>query len=181
MNLIAKEDTLLVGIDFQGRLMPAMSNNDVLESKVIKLIEGMKALKVPMVITQQYTRGIGETQESIAEAIGDFDHVEKTSFSCMRNPEFIARLKAANKKNVVVCGVEAHICVMQTVLQLLDEGYNVHLVTDCISSRDEENKLWAVTRMGEAGAVITTYEAVLYELLEDAKVEEFKAISAIVK
>ena len=99
----------------------------------------------------------------------------------MANEEFASRIKELGKENIVVCGIEAHICVQQTVLELLDAGYNVYLIVDCISSRSEEDKLWSITRMGEAGAVITTYEAVLYELLRDSKAEGFKEISAIVK
>lgn len=161
--------------------MPAMAGREDLEERTVRLVKGMKAMGVPMVFTQQYTKGLGATTEAIAEAAGEFQHVEKHTFSCMRNEEFAEKIKASGKKNVVVCGIEAHICVLQTVIQLLDEGYNVHLVTDCVSSRDENDKLWGITRMGEAGAVITTYESVLYELLADSKAAEFKAISAIVK
>ncbi len=99
----------------------------------------------------------------------------------MENEEFAARIKELGRKNIVICGIEAHICVQQTALQLMEAGYNVYLVVDCISSRSEEDKLWAVTRMGEAGAVITTYEAVLYEILRNSKADGFKAVSAIVK
>lgn len=181
MSLLTRDDTAFVMIDFQERLMPAISNNDRLESQTVKLVKGMKVLGIPIVVTQQYTKGIGETIPSIAEALGDFQHIEKNSFSCMANEEFAARIKELNKKNIVVCGIEAHICVQQTVLQLMEQGYNVYLVADCVSSRSEEDKLWSITRMGEAGAVITTYESVLYELLRDSKADGFKAISAIVK
>ncbi|MFR6257404.1 MAG: hydrolase [Anaerovoracaceae bacterium] len=181
MSFITKDDTVLVVVDLQERLMPAMSGREMLEQKAAKLIKGAKVFDLPMIITQQYTKGIGPTAEVIAEAIGDFQHVEKTSFSCMRNAEFVEKLKAFGKKNVIICGVEAHICVLQTTLQLMEEGYNVYLAVDCIASRDEDDKLWGITRMGEAGAVITTYESVLYELLQDSKAEGFKEISAIVK
>lgn len=181
MSLIKREDTILVGIDFQEKLMPAMSSSEALEDKTVRLVKGMKAMGVPMVFTQQYTKGLGATTETISEAAGNLQHVEKHTFSCMRNEEFAEKIKVSGKKNVVVCGIEAHICVLQTVIQLLDDGYNVHLVADCVSSRDENDKLWGITRMGEAGAVITTYESVLYELLADSKAAEFKEISAIVK
>ena len=107
--------------------------------------------------------------------------MEKTSFSAMRTQEFKDRLAATGRKNVVICGVEAHICVLQTALQLMDEGYNVYLVVDCIDSRNENDKMWGISRLGDAGAVITTYESVLYEILQDSRAEGFKAISAIVK
>lgn len=181
MSLITRENTTFVAIDFQEKLMPAMSGAEMLEELTVRLMKGMKVLGVPTVVTQQYTKGLGATIPSMAEALGDFRHVEKNTFSCMANDEFAARLKELGRKNVVICGIEAHICVQQTVLELIDAGYNVYLVVDCISSRSEEDKLWSVTRMGEAGAVITTYEAVLYEILRDSKADGFKEISAIVK
>ncbi len=181
MSLLTRENTAFVVIDFQERLMPAMSGKDLLEEVTVRLVKGMKVLDIPAVVTQQYTKGIGETIPSIAEALGEFEHVEKTTFSCMANEEFRTRIEALGKKNIVVCGIEAHICVQQTVLELMEAGYNVYLAVDCISSRSEEDKLWSITRMGEAGAVITTYEAILYELLRDSKADGFKAISAIVK
>jgi len=181
MSLLDRNDTIFVAIDFQEKLMPVMSNLEKLEATAAKLARGMKELGIPAIVTQQYTKGIGETVPAIAEAIGAFEPVEKTSFSCLGCPDFVERLEAAGKKNVVVCGIEAHICVQQTVLELLERGYHVHLVVDCISSRDEMNKMWAISRMGEAGAQITTYEAVLYELLQNSKADGFKAISKIVK
>lgn len=181
MSLISRDDTAFVAIDFQEKLMPAMSGAELLEELTVRLVRGMKVLGIPAVVTQQYTKGLGATIPSIAEALGDFQHVEKNTFSCMANETFVSKIKTLGKKNIVVCGIEAHICVQQTVLELMDAGYNVYLIVDCISSRSEEDKLWSITRMGEAGAVITTYEAVLYELLRDSKAEGFKEISAIVK
>lgn len=181
MSLLTREDTAFVAIDFQEKLMPAMSGMEELEDKSVRLIKGMKALGIPTIVTQQYTKGLGGTIPSIAEALGDFEHVEKNTFGCMANEEFASKIKELGRKDIVVCGIEAHICVQQTVLQLMEEGYNVYLPADCVSSRSENDKLWSITRMGEAGAVITTYEAVLYEILRDSKAEGFKEISAIVK
>lgn len=181
MSLLTRDNTAFVAIDFQEKLMPAMSGAELLEEVTVRLMKGMKVLGIPTVVTQQYTKGLGATIPSMAEALGDFEHVEKNTFSCMANDEFVSRLKELGRKNIVVCGIEAHICVQQTVLQLLEAGYNVYLVVDCISSRSEEDKLWSITRMGEAGAVVTTYESVLYEILRDSKAEGFKEISAIVK
>lgn len=181
MSFITKDDTVLVAIDFQEKLMPAMSNGEETEERAAKLIRGMKVFDIPAIVTQQYTKGIGPTTAKLSAELGDFEHVEKTAFSAMRMPEFRERLKETGRKNVVICGVESHICVLQTTLQLMEEGYNVYLVVDCIDSRNENDKLWGISRMGEAGAVITTYESVLYEILQDSKADGFKAISAIVK
>ena len=174
MGLLTRDDTAFVAIDFQERLVPAMSGKEKLTEKTERLAKGMQALGIPTVVTQQYTKGLGSTIPSIAEALGEFEPIDKFTFGCMENEEL-------GRKNIVICGIEAHICVQQTALQLMEAGYNVYLVVDCISSRSEEDKLWAVTRMGEAGAVITTYEAVLYEILRNSKADGFKAVSAIVK
>lgn len=181
MGLLTRNDTAFVVIDLQEKLVPAMSDKETLEEKSVRLIKGMKVLEIPTIVTQQYSKGLGETIPSIANALGDFQHVEKNTFGCMANEEFATRIKDLGRKNIVVCGIEAHICVQQTVLQLMDEGYNVYLAADCVASRSETDKLWSITRMGEAGAVITTYEAILYEILRDSKADGFKDISAIVK
>lgn len=181
MSLLTREDTAVVVIDLQEKLIPVMHDKERLEDRAVRFLKGIRALDIPVVITQQYTKGIGKTISSVAEALGEFKHIEKNSFSCMANEEFAAAIKALNKKNVVVCGTEAHICVQQTVLQLMEAGYNAYLVADCVGSRSEEDKFWGITRMGNSGAVITTYEAVLYELLRDSKAPGFKEISAIVK
>ncbi len=179
--MINRDKTLFVVIDFQEKLMPVMYNKEVLEDKVCRLAEGMKVLGIPHIVTQQYTRGIGETIPSVSEAIGEFEPIDKTSFSCMRNEEFARQLREAGKRDIVVCGIEAHICVLQTVLELLDDGYNVYVAVDGMSSRSANDYLWAAERMESAGAIVTTYEAILYELLGDAKSEGFKEVSKIVK
>ncbi|HIT99715.1 MAG TPA: hydrolase [Candidatus Copromorpha excrementavium] len=181
MDFITRDDTILVAIDFQERLMPVMQDKEELAERSARLLKGMKALGVPVLVTQQYTKGIGETVEQIAEALEDFEHIEKTSFGCMNNGEFAEKIKKSGKKNVVVCGIEAHICVMQTVLQLMNEGYRVYLAADCVSSRNKNDMSFGIMRMRDAGAVVTTYEAILYEMLMDSKAEGFKEISKIVK
>ena len=175
-----REDTLAVFIDFQEKLVPAMNHKEELVDKTCRLAKGLKVLDIPHIVTQQYTKGIGETIPEVAEAIGEFEPIDKTTFSCMSHVDFINQLEIAAKKNVIVCGIEAHICVQQTVEQL-EEGYNVYVAADCISSRSQNDFLWATERMEKAGAVLTTYESILYELLKDSKAEGFREISKIVK
>lgn len=178
---INREDTIAVFIDFQEKLMPAMYRREELEDKVCRLAEGLKVLGIPHIVTQQYTKGIGETVLSVAAAIGEFEPIDKTTFSCMSHVDFVNQLEIASRPNVVVCGIEAHICLQQTVEQLLAEGYRVYVPVDCCSSRSQNDLLWATERMEKAGAVMTTYESVLYELLKDSKAEGFREISKIVK
>lgn len=179
---VSKEDAVLVVIDFQGKLMPVMKNSQELEEKMVKLIKGCIVLGVPIITTQQYTKGLGETIESIKEAMGDqFLPIEKSSFSAMGETNFVKTLDRSGKKTVILTGIETHICVQQTALDLLEKGYQVFLVNDAVSSRDNIDKKYAQRRICEAGAIGTTYEAVLFELLGGAKEEGFKQISGIVK
>jgi len=179
---INKEDAVLVVIDFQERLMPAMKNSQELEQKMVKLIKGWIVLGLPIITTQQYTKGLGETITSIKDAMGEnFLPIEKTSFSAMGEPNFVEVLETSGKRTVILAGIEAHVCVQQTALDLIEEGYQVFLVNDAISSRDNTDKKYAQRRICDSGAIGTTYEAVLFELVGDAKEDGFKQISGIVK
>lgn len=181
MSMIQRDDAVLVAVDFQTRLMPVMADPDKLEKTVVKMAEGAKALGIPVIVTQQYTKGLGPTTEAVAEALGDFEPVEKLTFSAMGEAAFVQALKASGKKSVILTGIEAHICVQQTALELLEQGYSVYVIQDCVASRKESDCLCSLQRMAAAGAVVTTYESVLYELLRGARAEGFKAVSAIVK
>lgn len=181
MSLINRDDAVLVIIDCQTKLMPAINNADELEKTICKMTKGASVLGLPVIVTQQYTKGLGPTVDSLNEILGDYEPVEKTTFSAMGAPEFAARIRECGKKNIIMTGVETHICVEQTTLELLGAGYNVYLIQDCVGSRKDNDKNIACNRMAAAGASITTYEAILYELMRDAKNENFKSISAIVK
>ena len=186
-----KKDTVLVGIDFQERLMPAMKGDEELEAAAVKLVKGCRILGVPAIMTQQYTKGLGPTVPAIAAALtepigedvaaAEFCPVEKTSFSAMGEPAFVEALEKLGRKTVIIAGIEAHVCVQQTVIDLLEKGYTVFVANDCISSRSNTDKKYAQRRMGDAGAVGTTFESILFELLGGAKEPGFKQISALVK
>ncbi|MGI6203701.1 MAG: hydrolase [Anaerovoracaceae bacterium] len=180
-KMIRKDDAVVLAIDFQENIIKAMHEKEALTDCAARLFEGAKVLGVPVLVTQQYTKGLGETIPQIAEAIGEFEHVEKTTFSALRTPEFAERLKAAGKKQVILTGIEAHVCVQQTALELLNEGYEVFVISDCISSRKQKDKKEAERRMVHAGCTLTTYEAALFEMLEGSKSEGFREISKIVK
>jgi len=188
---LRKEDAVLVGIDFQERIMPAMKDSGELEAASVKLIKGCRVLGVPVLVTQQYTKGLGPTVPAVTAALTDpigedvkaeeFRHIEKTSFSAMGEPAFVEALEKLGRKTVIIAGIEAHVCVMQTVIDLLEKGYTVFVAYDCISSRRDTDKEFGLRRMCEAGAVGATYESILFELLRGAKEPGFKQISAIVK
>lgn len=188
---LIKEEAVLVGIDFQDRLLPAMRGNDELEKATVKLVKGCRILGLPIIMTQQYTKGLGPTSKAITEALtdslgedlpaSDFEHIEKTSFSAMKEEAFVKALEETGRKTVIIAGIEAHVCVQQTVIDLLEKGYHVFVVNDCISSRSNMDKKYSQRRMGDAGAVGTTFESVLFELCGGSREPGFKQISALVK
>ena len=179
---LKKDDTVLVVVDFQERLMPAMRAGASAAAEAAKLIKGFHAIGCPVLVTQQYTKGLGESAPEIKEAFEEFSHIEKSSFSAMGEQAFIDALAETGRKTVVLCGVEAHVCVLQSALDLKEAGYSVFLATDAISSRKERDEKPAVKRMIQAGIVPTTVESTLFELLDnDSKSDTFKTISKLVK
>ncbi|MFA5404748.1 MAG: hydrolase [Ignavibacteria bacterium] len=178
---IKKENTIAVVVDVQQRLFPFINENEKLSANIVRLIKGLKALGIEIIVTVQYSKGLGETIEPIKEALGEYKHLEKMSFSCCGFPDFMESLKKSGKKNVIVCGIESHVCVLQTTLDLLEGKFQPVLIEDCVSSRNPNDKKFAVERMRQEGAIISTYESILFELLEVSGTETFKEISKIVK
>ena len=175
------ENPLLLVIDFQVRLMQSIHNHEVLERKAAALIKGCHILGMPILTTQQYTKGLGDTIPALKEALCESPYIEKITFSCCGNSEFIDKLNASKKNNILVTGVEAHICVQQTVLDLLAMGNQVYVIADCIGSRSERDYTYGIERMRQSGAVITTMESVLFEFLQRADHPKRKEISNLVK
>lgn len=178
---IFAEDTAALIIDFQEKLVPAIANNEEIVAKSATFVKGLKELGVPMAVTQQYTKGLGETVPAIKEALGEFTPMEKTSFSALGCEEFVTWVKAQGKKTILVCGVEAHICVLQSIIDLIREGYRVFIVADCVGSRLVYNKDYAIQRATQEGAFVTTCEGALYEMVQGAGTPHFKAISKLTK
>lgn len=181
MEQIKRENACLAVIDFQERLMPVIHENAFLEDRVVRLIAGAKAVGLPILVTQQYTKGIGETVAPIGEALGDFAPIEKTSFSCFAEPAFRQALEQTGKKDIILCGIEGHICVMQTAAELQAAGYRVFLAEDCCASRSPRDYQVAVDRMAHGGVVVATMEALLMELIGGASAPAFREISKIIK
>lgn len=178
---INKENTLAVIIDIQERLYPFIYENEKLTENIIKLIKGLKVLGTEFIITEQYSKGLGHTVSSINELVQNDLHIEKMSFSCCGSDEFLLHLKNKNKKNIVISGIESHVCVLQTVIDLINLGFQPVLIEDCVSSRNINDKNVAVARMRKEGAVISTYESILFELCEVSGTPVFKEISKLVK
>jgi nicotinamidase-related amidase len=178
---ITKENTTALFIDFQERLFPAMHEKETLLKNTKILLEGLKILGIPLVFTQQYTKGLGETLDELRSLIPDFAPIEKTDFSCFGAQEYGVFLRNYQSKNIIICGIEAHVCVLQTAVDLKDAGFNPIVVTDCITSRSALSREGAIDRFRHENIMTTTCESILFELTRSAKAEEFKAISRLVK
>ena len=168
-------------IDFQERLYPLIHEHEKLTRNATILIQGLKALEVPLFVTEQYVKGLGPTIPEIASTLEGITRYEKNSFSCCDEPRFMIDLANSGKEFVIVCGIESHVCVLQTVTDLKQNGYYPVVVTDCVSSRKEHDKIMALERMKHEGVILTTYEAILFELLRHSGGDTFKAISRLVK
>lgn len=168
-------------IDLQERLFPHMEQKEDLLRKSLILMEGLKILNVPLFLTEQYPKGLGPTLGAVSELMGDRPAIEKSAFSCCDEPAYLKALEDSGRKTLIICGIEAHVCVMQTVLDLLESGYSPVVLEDCISSRSIEDKRVAILRMRSEGAVISTCESILFELTRVSGTEEFKAISRLIK
>ncbi len=175
------EDSLLLVIDVQEKLFRVIHDKESLLSNLQKLIKGCRLLGVPAVITEQNPAGLGPTVTGIETLVPEAIKAIKFSFSCCAETGFLDRLKAAGRRQILICGIESHICVYQTASDLLAAGYEVQIVSDGVSSRTPENKELALRRLEAEGAKLTGVEMALFELLRTAKAEEFKAVSAIIK
>lgn len=168
-------------VDIQERLFPHIDGHEALAQRCSILIKGLQVIGVPIIVTQQYTKGLGPTIAPIAEALGSFDPIEKMTFSCCGNDAVEAVVLGAARHHVILFGIETHVCVLQTVLDLISQGQRTYVVEDCVSSRSPNDKRIAIERMRQAGAVITTSESILFELLRVSGTDEFKKVSALVK
>ncbi|MBN1447275.1 MAG: hydrolase [Bacteroidetes bacterium] len=179
--MLKSEHALLLVIDVQGKLANLAWRSERMQNNIRILIEGTRILGIPMLATEQYPRGLGHTVDAVGMLFGDAPVIEKNSFSCCGEFTFEVKLNEMHKTDIIVCGIEAHVCVYQTVRDLLDLGYNVHLVTDAVSSRTEDNWRLGVEKCMSLGAKLTGTEMVLFEMLRESGTERFKAISKLVK
>lgn len=169
--------SLLLVIDIQERLAPAIANVDAVIAENVRLLQVASELHIPRFYTEQYPKGLGTTISPLQEPLNGALFYEKIHFSAGREQAFRDQLAALDRKQVVVTGTEAHVCVLQTVLDLLALEYHVFVVADAVSSRSVQNKDRALERMAQAGAHVVSSEMVIFEWLERAGTDQFKAIS----
>lgn len=179
--MFTAENSAVVIIDIQEKLFRVMYEKEALSSNIQKLIKGIQIMDIPIIVTEQNPDGLGLTIPEISNILPGLQPIPKFSFSCCGEESFQRKLEELHRKQVLITGIETHICVYQTAIDLLSLGYEVQIVADCVSSRTQENRDLALNRMSMEGALLTSTEMVLFELLKTAKEERFKAISAIVK
>ncbi len=180
-KLLVTDKTALLIIDIQERIIRVINEYETVVENSIILIKGFKALGIPIYYTEQYPKGLGPTVESIQNELEGNEAIQKLSFSCSGASNLFDELKKNGISQVVVCGVESHVCVQQTVLDLIANDFQVNIAADAVSSRRVKDYKISLSRMRQYGADITTVEAILFELLNVCGTDVFKQISKIVK
>ena len=178
---ITRENTAGLIIDIQERLFPVMWEKEKLLKNTTMLVSGLNELGIPLVATQQYTKGLGETLQEIKAAVPEFEYIEKRDFSCCDEPSVLEKLNLPGTKNVIICGIESHVCVLQTAIDLKEAGMNPVVAMDCVSSRSPESIKLAKERFRFEGIMMTSAESILFELTRSSAAPEFRAISKLVK
>ena len=179
--MLSLEETVLIIVDVQGKLAQLMYKKDRLFDNLQKIIRGMRVLEVPIIHMEQYPEGLGPTVPEVADLLTDVERISKVSFSCWGNDRFKKALEASGRRQVVIAGIETHICVYQTAMDLMREGYEVQVVSDAVSSRTKKNRDIAVGKLQNCGAFLTTTEMALFELVKVARGDKFKELVKIVK
>jgi nicotinamidase-related amidase len=180
MRLKPSESVLII-VDVQERLASVMERREQVEAAIGVLIRTARLHDIPIIVTQQYTKGLGPTVDVLSSKLEGVDPLEKIYFSCCGEESFTRALDALGRRKVIITGMEAHICVLQTALDLIDAGYTVHLPWDAVCSRNDGNRDAAMRFLERAGAVITSTETAAFQILEKAGTKEFKEISSLLK
>jgi len=180
-KILQREKSALLIIDIQEKILGVMHKPDHVVKNTLKLVKGFKALNIPIFYTEQYPKGLGPTAPQLLEELQGLSPVQKMSFSCYGAGNFFTRLQDNKVEQVIICGIESHVCVQQTVLDLLANNFQVDVAADAVSSRNEIDYKISLDRMKSHGAEITTTESILFEFLVDSDTEEFKEVSKIIK
>jgi nicotinamidase-related amidase len=181
---LTRTNTVLLVIDVQEKLMPVIDGAEGVLANVERLVRGAHLLGIPAMLTEQYVKGLGPTAQSVRSAFEEtsgYDPIEKSCFSAHGCEPFSRRLSALGRRQIVVCGVETHVCVYQTVSDLLTAGLEITIVADAVSSRTASNRDIAIRRMASEGAQLSSTEMALFELLGVSGTDEFRAISRLIK
>ncbi len=175
------DNSVMLLVDVQGQLAQLMYEKEKLFKGLGAMIQGMKVLGVPIIWMEQIPSKLGPTSESIASLMTGQFPIEKFSFSCCKEPKFMEQFKALGRNQVLITGIETHICVFQTGMDLMAKGCEVQVVADCVSSRTRENKEIGLARLASGGAQITSVEMAFFELMKAAKGDAFKQMVKLIK
>lgn len=181
-NILSAANSLLIVVDLQTKLSAVMPERDaeLMTANARSLIEAAEILGIPVLLTEQYPKGLGPTDATITDILSEDTLIfDKTGFSCCAAEGFTDTVASTDRKQIVLVGQETHVCVLQTALELIHSGYQVHIVEDAVCSRKAEHKFYALQRMQQQGATITNYESVLFEWVKDSTHPEFKKISGL--
>lgn len=180
-RILSAPNAGLLIVDVQESFRKQLKDMDILTRNITILAEAAKILKIPVILTEQYPQGQGKTIAEISACLGEHKYFEKTTFSCCQAKGFFEQLENFGRQQIIVCGVETHVAIEQTVLDLLAHDYQAHVVKDATASRSERNKEAAWDKMTSSGAVPTAVEMALYEMLGESGTEQFKAVQRLVK
>jgi nicotinamidase-related amidase len=181
MKLLDKENTGVLVIDVQEKLMEVMGHRERVTDNIVKLLRLSELFSLPVIVTEQYPKWLGPTLHEIQKALPVYEPISKLHFNCCDVDGFNDRLDSGGLKHIVVMGVESHICVFQTCVSMLEKGYEVHVPQDAVDSRTDENWQVGLELMKRAGALMTSTEAIIYQVLKRAGTKEFKEMLKLVK
>ena len=181
MRLLEREKTGLLVIDVQEKLMQVMGRKQIIIDNITKLLHLSELFNLPVILTEQYPKWLGPTVPEIKKSLLTYEPISKMHFNCCDVDAFNDRLDSEGLKNMIITGVETHICVFQTCISILERGYKVHVPQDAVDSRTDENWHVGLELMKKAGALVTSTETVIYQILKKAGTEEFKKMLKIVK
>jgi len=180
-QILDRKHTALLIVDVQEKINAVMMHGKLVVDSILKLIKACQTLNVPIFITEQYPKGLGPTEPQILQALQGQSPLQKITFSCCGSQELLEQINSQKIKQVIVTGIESHVCVQQTALDLLAQEIQVHIPKDAVSSRKELDYQTAMERMSNAGVVLTSVEAALFELLQEAGTPEFKEVVKLIK
>ena len=180
-SVLSADEAFLVVIDVQERFRSVQKDFPRMIEGAVRLTRACRLLDLPILVTEQYPKGLGQTVPELQEVLGKREALEKTCFSSCGSEEFAKRLQDLGRRQALVCGIETHVCVSQTVHDLLQSGFTVHVAVDAVESRNALDREVALRKMERSGAILTTTEAAAFELLADARNPKFKEVQALFK
>jgi nicotinamidase-related amidase len=180
-RIIPGQPTAFVLVDFQEKFIPVIPDYSQILEHLLLMARSARILQVPILVTEQYPKGLGPTVKELMGSLEGIEKIEKTTFSCFHEPRFVDKLKSLEVNTLILGGVEAHVCVAQTALDALGKGYAVHILSDAVGSRKSDHVEIALQRLSQAGAVISCVEMAVFELMGTAGTPEFKAVQKLIK